>query len=185
MRVLVAGMGNIFLGDDGFGVETAGRLKDAPLPEGVRVADAGLRGAHLAHELLDGYDGLVLIDAVRLGDPPGTLSIIEPETWAGHASPAVDAHDLAPGAVLDLIARLDAEPPWIRIVGCEAARCGRGKGLSEPVAAAVEGAVRLVRELVDDLTACGRTGTPRTRTPRARTARTGTARTGTEPGRNA
>ncbi|GAA2459939.1 hypothetical protein GCM10010191_95410 [Actinomadura vinacea] len=95
MKVLVAGVGNVLLGDDGFGVEVAGRLGAAPLPDGVRVADFGVRGVQLAHELLDGYDGLVLIDAVRLGDPPGTLSIIEPETWAEHAAPVPDAQDLA------------------------------------------------------------------------------------------
>ena len=163
MKVLVAGVGDVFLGDDGFGVETAGRLRDAPLPEGVRVADVGVRGVHLAHELTAGYDGLVLVDAVRLGGPPGTLSIIEPETWAGHAAPAAGSQDMAPEAVLDLIARLDAAPGLIRIVGCEAARCTPGTGLSAPVAAAVDGAVRLVRELVDDMVAGALTATTRIR----------------------
>ena len=76
-RVLVAGVGNIFLGDDGFGVEVARRLIDDPVTAGVKVADFGIRGVHLAYELLDGYDTLVLVDAVSRGDPPGTVSVIE------------------------------------------------------------------------------------------------------------
>ena len=78
-RVLVAGIGNIFLGDDGFGVEVADRLAGRTLPDGVQVADFGIRGVHLAYELLDGYDALVLVDAVPMGEPPGTVAIIEPE----------------------------------------------------------------------------------------------------------
>ena len=77
--MLVAGIGNIFLGDDGFGVEVAQRLADRPMPEGVQVADFGIRGVHLAYELLDGYDALVLVDAVPMGEPPGTVAVIEPE----------------------------------------------------------------------------------------------------------
>ena len=77
--ILVAGIGNIFLTDDGFGVEVASRLARQSLPPGVRVADFGIRGVHLAYELLDGYDGLILIDAVPMGEPPGTLAVIEPD----------------------------------------------------------------------------------------------------------
>ena len=78
-RVLVAGIGNIFLGDDGFGVEVASRLAARPLPDGVRVEDFGIRGVHLAYELLDGYDVLVLVDAVPIGEAPGTVAVIEPD----------------------------------------------------------------------------------------------------------
>ena len=77
--VLVAGIGNIFLADDGFGVEVAQRLRRPALPDGVRVEDFGIRGVHLAYELLDGYDALVLVDAVPMGEPPGTVAVIEPE----------------------------------------------------------------------------------------------------------
>ena len=80
MKVLVAGIGNIFLGDDGFGVEVAARSAGrADLPDGVRAEDFGIRGVHLAYELLDGYDALVLIDAVPMGEPPGTVALIEPD----------------------------------------------------------------------------------------------------------
>ena len=87
-RVLVAGIGNIFLSDDGFGVEVATRLAARTLPDGVRVEDFGIRGVHLAYELLDGYDALVLIDAVPMGEPPGTLAVIEPEPDMGDTSEA-------------------------------------------------------------------------------------------------
>ena len=110
MKILVAGIGNIFLGDDGFGVEVAARLAGAELPEGVRVEDFGIRGVHLAYELLDGYDALVLVDAVPMGEPPGTVAIIEPDpvepTWANPAAPAMDAHSMNPAVVLR------CSPPW-------------------------------------------------------------------------
>ena len=79
-RVLVAGIGNIFLSDDAFGVEVAHRLSGRALPDGVRVEDYGIRGMHLAYDLLEGYDALVLVDAVPMGEPPGTLAVIEPES---------------------------------------------------------------------------------------------------------
>lgn len=81
-RTLVAGVGNIFLGDDGFGVEVARRLAAEPLPEQVEVADIGVRGVHLAYQLLDGYDTLVLVDATTRGGAPGTLYLIEPDGGA-------------------------------------------------------------------------------------------------------
>ncbi|GAA2775096.1 hydrogenase maturation protease [Nonomuraea dietziae] len=78
-KVLVAGVGNVFLGDDGFGVEVAGRLlSEAGLPDGVVVADFGIRGIHLAYELLAGYDEVILVDAVPMDEPPGTLAVLEP-----------------------------------------------------------------------------------------------------------
>ena len=79
-RTLVAGIGNVFLSDDAFGVEVAHRLSGRELPEGVRVEDYGIRGMHLAYDLLDGYDALVLVDAVPMGEPPGTLAVIEPDS---------------------------------------------------------------------------------------------------------
>ncbi len=106
MKILVAGIGNIFLGDDGFGVEVANRLRRPTLPDGVRVEDFGIRGVHLAYELLDGYDALVLIDAVPMGEPPGTVAIIEPDPVGevgdvGElATPAMDAHSMNPAVVL-------------------------------------------------------------------------------------
>ncbi len=83
--VLVAGIGNIFQSDDGFGVEVANRLHGRALPEGVRVEDYGIRGVHLAYELLDGFDALVILDALPMGEPPGTLALLQPDLDAATA----------------------------------------------------------------------------------------------------
>ncbi|HKE76203.1 MAG TPA: hydrogenase maturation protease [Acidimicrobiales bacterium] len=155
-RVLVAGIGNIFLGDDGFGVEVANRLASHPQPEGVRVADYGLRGVHLAYELLDGYDVLVLVDAVPMGEAPGTVAVIEPDVpepvdAGDDVAPVVEAHSMSPGVVLGMLAGLGARVGRIVVVGCEPADVGEGIGLSEPVAAAVGPAVELCREVLAEM----------------------------------
>jgi hydrogenase maturation protease len=160
-RVLVAGVGNIFLGDDGFGVEVAKRLAIRRMPEGVRVADFGIRGVHLAYELLDGYDALVLVDALPMGEAPGTLAVIEPDPRAltppgDEVTPAIDAHSMNPGAVLGMLAGLGGTVALIRVVGCEPASLEEGIGLSPAVAAAVDEAVTLVEELVNEV--CGTAG---------------------------
>lgn len=154
VRVLVAGIGNIFLGDDGFGVEVARRLAHEPFPEGVRVADFGIRGLHLAYELLDGYDTAILIDAAPRGGAPGTVYVIEPElagdeTHAGGS--LLDAHGMEPVAVLGLLATLGGSVGRVLVVGCEPATIEEGIGLSEPVARVVAEAVRVVRELVAEV----------------------------------
>ena len=156
-RVLVAGIGNIFLGDDGFGVEVAARLARTPVPDGVHVADFGIRGVHLAYELLDGYDALVLVDAVPMGEAPGTLAVIEPEPPAPSAegddvAPVVDAHSMSPGVVLGMLAGLGGTVRRIVVVGCEPSSVDEGIGLSPPVAAAVDAAVDLCRRLLVDIT---------------------------------
>ncbi|MDQ6617065.1 MAG: hydrogenase maturation protease [Actinomycetota bacterium] len=155
-RVLVAGIGNIFLSDDGFGVEVAKRLTAWPLPPGVRVIDFGIRGVHLSYELLDGYDAVVLIDAVPMGESPGTLAVIEPDAFAGPGSgdelaPVVDAHSMSPGVVLEMLARLGGAVDRILVVGCQPASLDEGIGLTEPVAAAIEGAMELCGQLVAEL----------------------------------
>jgi hydrogenase maturation protease len=159
-RVLVAGVGNIFLGDDGFGVEVANRLAGQRMPDGVRVADFGIRGVHLAYELLDGYDALVLVDALPMGEAPGTLAVVEPDpsalTRPGDDARAIDAHSMNPGAVLGMIAGLGATVGVIRVVGCEPASLEEGIGLSPAVGAAVDEAVTLVEELVNEI--CGTAG---------------------------
>jgi hydrogenase maturation protease len=152
-RVLVAGIGNIFLGDDGFGVEVANRLAACPMPDGVRVADFGIRGVHLAYELLEGYDVLVLIDAVPMGEPPGTVAVIEPDPVASPAvgddmAPVVDAHSMSPGVVLGMVAGLGGTVDKIFVVGCEPADVEEGIGLSAPVTDAVDRAVALCGQLV-------------------------------------
>jgi hydrogenase maturation protease len=152
--VLVAGLGNIFLSDDGFGIEVANRLATGPLPAGVRVADFGIRGVHLAYELLDGYDGLVLIDAMAMGESPGTVAVIEPDADGGlvpdEEAPVVDAHSMSPEVVLATLARLGGGVPRVYVVGCQPASLDEDMGLSPPVAAAVDGAVELCRRLINE-----------------------------------
>ena len=155
-KVLVAGIGNIFLGDDGFGVEVAQRLARRTLPEGVRSADFGIRGIHLAYELLDGYDALVLVDAVPMGREPGTLALIEPEELVppdpdDEAAPVFDAHTMHPGVVLGMLSMLEANVRRIVIVGCEPATVEDGIGLSAPVAEAVDAAVDLLDNVLTDI----------------------------------
>ncbi|KRD12159.1 MULTISPECIES: hydrogenase maturation protease [unclassified Streptomyces] len=154
-RTLVAGIGNIFLGDDGFGVETARRLAGRDLPARTEVVDIGVRGMHLAYQLLDGYDTLVLVDATARGEAPGTLYVIEHEAGGGTPAPAaaMDGHRMTPDAVLALLATLCAgtgtEPPRrVLVVGCEPASVEEGIGLSAPVSGAVPRAVRLIEELL-------------------------------------
>lgn len=156
-RVLVAGIGNIFMGDDGFGVEVATRLSARSLPEGVKAADFGIRGVHLAYELLEGYDALVLIDAMPLGEPPGTLAAVEPETLKapgpdGAAAAVLDAHSMSPSAVLGFMGLIDAQVERIVIIGCQPATF-EGLGLSPPVMEAVELAVDLLDEVLNEICA--------------------------------
>ncbi len=152
-RVLVAGIGNIFFGDDGFGVEVARRLASRAFSEHVKVADFGIRGIHLAYELLDGgYDTTVLVDATPRGETPGTVYLIEPTLGAddlGAAAPsAADAHSMSPGAVFTLLSSLGGVPGRVLIVGCEPGNTEEGIGLSDAVAAAVDAAVTLIIDVV-------------------------------------
>jgi hydrogenase maturation protease len=154
--VLVAGIGNIFLSDDGFGVEVANRLAKRSFPPGVRVADFGIRGVHLAYELLEGYDALVLVDAVPMGEAPGTLAVIEPDrdevSSSGDGGGAVvDAHNMSPEVVLGTLAHLGGTLEQIYVVGCQPGSLDEGIGLTPPVAAAVDGAVDLCAQLVVDI----------------------------------
>ncbi len=154
--ILVAGIGNIFLQDDGFGVEVAKRLADSELPEGVKVADFGIRGVHLAYEMLDGgYDTTILIDAAPRGEAPGTVYLIEPDldNIDAQQSASMDAHSMDPQVVFATLKSLGGSPRRVLIVGCEPLVIDDGIGLSEPVGRAVEEAVRLVHSVVDDLAA--------------------------------
>jgi hydrogenase maturation protease len=154
-RVLVAGVGNIFLGDDGFGVEVARRLAMAALPDGVKVADFGIRGIHLAYELCDGYDTAILVDAAPRGGQPGTVYVIEPDAIANADNPAtlLDAHGMQPEAVLGLLNVLGGEVGQVYVVGCEPGSVEERIGLSEPVERAVDEAVRVVRDLLEPVAA--------------------------------
>jgi hydrogenase maturation protease len=155
-RVLVAGVGNIFLGDDGFGVAVADRLARAALPEGVKVGDFGIRSVHLAYELLEGYDSLVLIDAVGRGDPAGTISVLEPDLGGLPAGVearlgAMDAHGMHPEGVLNMLSSLGGTVGRVLVVGCEPAVLSEQIGLSEEVAAVVDEAAKVVLDLVAEL----------------------------------
>jgi hydrogenase maturation protease len=156
-RVLVAGIGNVFLGDDGWGVALAGRLATRALPPGVEVADFGIRGMDLAYAMQDGYAAVVLLDAVPRGEAPGTLYVIEPDTGAVQAD--VDAHAMDPVRVLALARALgDGPPPRTLVVGCEPLTRMTAEDehivaeLTEPVRASLDEAVRIVEELLEDLT---------------------------------
>ncbi|WP_035795589.1 hydrogenase maturation protease [Kitasatospora mediocidica] len=159
-RTLVAGVGNIFLGDDAFGVETVRELSRQPLPAHVEAVDIGVRGVHLAYQLLEGYDTLILVDATLRGSDPGTLYLIEPGEGSGsggveQTEALLDGHRMSPDSVLALLGTLcagtGASPPRrTLVVGCEPACVEEGFGLSAPVAAAVPEAVRLVLRLLDD-----------------------------------
>jgi hydrogenase maturation protease len=155
LRVLVAGVGNVFLGDDGFGVALAGRLARHALPPGVHVTDYGIRGMDLAYALGDGYDAAILLDAAPRGEPPGTLSVIEPEVQDGEVP--IDAHGMDPVKVLALARALGGTPPRTLVVACEPqTRMTGGEpelvgDLSEPVRAALEPAVGLVTSLLEEL----------------------------------
>ena len=153
-RTLVAGVGNVFLGDDAFGVEVVRRLATRPVPAGVEVRDFGIRGVHLAYDLLDGCDLFVLVDAAARGEPPGTVTVLEVEVPdAGSLDgPVMDAHSLTPDGIFALLASLGGKPGRSLLVACEPADVSAGMGLSEPVQEAVPHAVRTVEEILAGVT---------------------------------
>lgn len=151
-RILVAGVGNIFLGDDGFGSEVARRLTGQPLPEAVRVVDYGIRGMHLAYDLLEGYDALVIIDALPGAKEPGELTVLEvgPDDLG---TGELDAHGMDPVAVLASLGALGGELPHTMVVGCQPLDVEEGIGLTPAVDQAVDEALRVVSRLLDELLA--------------------------------
>ena len=155
-RVLVAGVGNVFLGDDGFGVALAGRLARQRLPPGVDVIDFGIRGMDLVYALQRGYDVAVFLDATPRGEPPGTLSVIEVDPAEGEAS--LDTHGMDPVKVLGFARALGPVPPRILVLGCEpAVLVDEGSEdvlveLSPPVEGALDEATRLAASLLEELT---------------------------------
>ena len=155
--ILVAGIGNIFLGDDAFGVEVARRLASRNLPASVRVTDFGIRGLDLAYALQDGYETTILVDACPRGGRPGTLYVIEPDLKALDAGPpqaVVEAHAMNPVNVLRMAQAMNIEVKNVMLVGCEPETLGGEEGhmgLSAAVDAAVEEAVALVESLIEKL----------------------------------
>ncbi len=149
MTVLVAGIGNLFNSDDGFGPEVVRRMGERGEPE-VRVVDYGTRGMHLAYDLLDGYDALVLVDVVPRGEGPGDITVLEvgPDDLG---TDDFDPHGMNPVAVLASLGALGGTLPPTYVVGCRPESTDEGIGLSEAVAAAVPEAVETVIRLLDDL----------------------------------
>ncbi|MEV6796222.1 hydrogenase maturation protease [Streptomyces sp. NPDC051320] len=160
-RILIAGIGNIFLADDAFGPEVITAMSGRPVPDGVHVADFGIRGMDLAYRLLDGYDVAVLVDAAPRGEEPGTLYVIEPDLEDGDPRQVPEAHGMDPVKVLALARTLSdadqARLPRVLVLGCEPLVRMRGDepevaaGLSAPVRTAVGEAVRLLDSLTADL----------------------------------
>lgn len=148
-RILVAGIGNVFSSDDGFGCEVARRLAGAALPDGVRVVDYGIRGMHLAHDLLEPWDMLVLVDALPGRGNPGAVELIEIGREHIGGSAGIDAHSMDPATVLATLVALGGRlPPRTLLVGCQVADIREGMGLTRPVAGAVDRGVSAVRALL-------------------------------------
>jgi hydrogenase maturation protease len=159
-RILVAGIGNIFFGDDAFGVEVVRRLADRPMVDDVRVADFGIRGFDLAFALLDDIDLAILVDAAPRGDAPGTVYVIEPDfdgiDVSAAPEDAVEPHGMNPMRVLHLVKSMGGRPGRVLVVGCEPARLFQEAEssdiirLSPPVAAAVDLAVETIESLIGE-----------------------------------
>jgi hydrogenase maturation protease len=153
-RVLIAGLGNIFLGDDAFGVEVVRRLSMLGLPDDVHLIDVGIRSVHLAYELRERmYDTVILIDVVSKGGEAGTLYVLEPDNDEDTLNDRVtDGHAIHPHDIIALVRQLGGRSPRMIVVGCEPFRTGPDAGLSPPVAAAVADAVELVTRLASSST---------------------------------
>jgi hydrogenase maturation protease len=161
-RILVAGIGNIFLGDDAFGCEVIRKWSPGALPEAVQVEDFGIRGYDLACALAEGYEAAVLVDALPRGQAPGSVFLFEPDlSGLGAAEAAVDPHSLDPVQVLRLAASLGALPQQLYLLGCEPAVLepeAGALGLSEPVRAALPKAIEMLQALVEQLLGAERPG---------------------------
>jgi hydrogenase maturation protease len=155
-RVLIAGIGNIFFGDDAFGCEVAQQLSRRQWPAGVRVTDFGIRSYDLAYAIMDDYDATILVDATPQGGEPGTVYLIEPnlKELDGLPEEAVNAHSMNPVGVLQLVRSLGGKPRWLRVVGCEPAILDTEEaamGLSEKVQAAVQPAIDVIEALLEEI----------------------------------
>jgi hydrogenase maturation protease len=157
-RVLIAGVGNVLRGDDGFGPAVVNALQRAgSAADNVRMVEVGIGGVGLVHEVLEGCDVLVIVDAVDRGAAPGTLFLLEPEVPALDSVPrdegaalAVDLHEVVPGSVLLMARGLGVLPPVVRIVGCQPAETEEfALTLTPPVQRAVPAAIRMIRELIE------------------------------------
>lgn len=158
-RILIVGVGNVLHGDDGFGVEVAGRLADRELPPGVTVAETGIGGIHLVHELMAGYDALIVIDAVDHGRPPGTVLVIAPQIVDVHELPLEQRHDLmadmhlaTPALALMIAKAVGVLPERTIMIGCQPAELDTlGVGLTDVVRHAVQSALEEIDRCVAEL----------------------------------
>ena len=157
LKILIAGIGNIFNGDDAFGVEVVRRLHDRKLPEGVYVKDFGIRSFDLAFALVDGYRAAILVDALQRGEAPGTLYVFEPDmaTLDEWSSINMEGHGLHPAQALKLATLYGNLPDKILVVGCEPAIMAFSEagqmGLSAPVQASLDQAVGLIESLAQKI----------------------------------
>ena len=149
-RIAVAGFGNVLLGDDGFGVEVIKRLRTFPLPIEVETLDIGIGGMELVLKLMDGFDEMIVVDAVRRGNAPGTLYLFPPSEADLYLRPEerIDPHLAEPTGSMRMALKLGILPEKIVVVGCEPENCALGLGLSRPVRVAVEDAVEKIREMI-------------------------------------
>jgi hydrogenase maturation protease len=149
-KTLIVGFGNVLLGDDGFGVEVVKRLAADDLPSHIHTLDVGIAGMHFVLQLMEGFEAVIVVDAVTRGQPPGTLSVFRPsaadrpldsEEW-------IDPHAAEPAQALELARALGLLPERVTVVGCEPGSCRLGMPLSASVNAAVDCAVRTIRGMV-------------------------------------
>ncbi len=157
-RVLVAGVGNDLLGDDGFGIAVVRRFSEGGVPEGIEVLESGIGGIRIVQELMDGYEALVIVDATDREEEPGTVYLLEVEvpdpeelTQEGRQEILADTHLAVPSKALTLARALDVLPPRVFILGCQPKECELGMGLSEPVERGVAEAIERLRELTTRL----------------------------------
>ena len=152
-RILVAGIGNIFLGDDGFGPEVMRHVVGQSVGADVRLVDYGIRGMHLAYDLLEDWHALVLVDALPDRGAPGTLHVFEADHETLSSTAGLEAHSMDPAAVFATLKALGGTAPQTIVVGCEVENIDEGMGLSEAVSAAVPSAITAIREVLADLAA--------------------------------
>jgi hydrogenase maturation protease len=149
-KTLIAGFGNVLLGDDGFGVEVIKRLAASDLPPHSKTLDVGIAGMHFVLQLIDGFDAVIVVDAVTRGQPPGTLYVFAPSEadLDLHSGERIDPHFAEPVRSLKLAQALGWLPEHVTVVGCEPLSCQLGMSLSVSVEAAVDAAVETIRHML-------------------------------------
>lgn len=148
-KTLIVGFGNLLLGDDGFGVRVLQELERTELPLNVESIEVGIGGMDLIYRLMERFDRLIVVDAARFGQVPGTLKIFRPlRPQPGNRERPVEPHLTEPARAMSVARQLDILPENVLVVGCQPASCEPGLELSPAVAGAVVEAVRQIRKLV-------------------------------------